>query len=267
MIDDDTGIDWDNLRSIRPPFQPQVSGPDDTSNFDIDELRPPNNKDVLGPTSVGSKESLLNVHLPFVGFTCTLSTAKKQSAPQNNQNNNKSSLSNHNHSNINNNTCHNASSALMNHVIVTHENNVTVIESIESESSSDSKIEGMNHEKRNVLLEKLETDLQVARQEWTEVSLKLGEMRKEKSTLSSRLRSKEEEMEQQLEKNNDLRQQLRNAERIKRQQLEEIIVLQTDLDKERQARIDGKHQEPNISPPSLLSDISLFSYYFMTNIH
>ena len=231
-----TGIDWDNLRSTRPPFQPQVSGPDDTSNFDIDELRPPNNKDALGPSTVGSKESMLNVHLPFVGFTCTLSTAKK--FYQMNQANNQllNNLYNQNVASVNNN--HNAP---YNHVIVNHDNNVTVIETIDSDSGTMSETKNdINSGDNQLQLEKLESDLLLARQEWSEVSLKLGEMRKEKSSLSFKLRSKEEEIEQQLEKNNDLRQQLRTAERIKRQQLEEIIVLQTDLDKERQTRIDGK---------------------------
>lgn len=116
------------------------------------------------------------------------------------------------------------------HVIVKHENNVTVIE-----QRDEKEIDGESC----VVTQKLESDLRIARQEWSEVSLKLGEMRKEKTTLSTRLRSKEEEIEQQLEKNNELRQQLRNAERIKRQQLDEVIVLQGELDKERQLRKEG----------------------------
>lgn len=71
------------------------------------------------------------------------------------------------------------------------------------------------------------------------MSAKLGDMRKEKSTLSTRLRMKEEEIEQQLEKNNELRQQLRSAERIKRQQLDELIQIQVELDKEKQLRKEG----------------------------
>lgn len=63
-------------------------------------------------------------------------------------------------------------------------------------------------------------------------------MRKEKSILSVRLRSKEEEIEQQLEKNQELRQSLRGAERVKRQQLDEIITLQADLDREKGSRLD-----------------------------
>lgn len=88
------------------------------------------------------------------------------------------------------------------------------------------------------LLDKLESDLKTARSEWSEVTGKLSEMRKEKSILSVRLRSKEEEIEQQLEKNQELRQTLRGAERVKRQQLDQIIGLQADLDREKQVRLD-----------------------------
>lgn len=217
-----TGIQWDNMRYMTPPYQPQVSGPDDTSNFDIDELRPPNNNpNSVGPTGLGSKESLLNVHLPFVGFTCTFSArqAKKKEGATH-----------------------------VNHVIVNHENNVTVIEQrdeipVKTIEQIHVKVE---EGESSIVVQKFESDLRLARQEWSEVSTKLGEMRKEKATLSTRLRSKEEEIEQQLEKNNDLRQQLRNAERIRRQQLDEIIVLQTELDKERQMRKEGKFVQEGV---------------------
>lgn len=227
-------IEWDNLRNVTPPYQPQVSGPDDTSNFDTDELRPPNNNagNALGPSGVGSKESLLNIHLPFVGFTSTLT--------QDRFNNN-----------VSNNTLINgvseilcdASGNVYNHVIVNHDNNVTVIETIDDEKVKSSTGAGGGNDancNQNETLSKLEGDLRTARQEWSEVTAKLGEMRKEKSSLSTRLRCKEEEIEQQLEKNNDLRQQLRNAERFKRQLLDQIMDLQNELAKERQLKVDGE---------------------------
>jgi response regulator of citrate/malate metabolism len=64
-------------------------------------------------------------------------------------------------------------------------------------------------------------------------------MKKEKNSLSTRLRSKEEELEQQLEKNTQLRQQLRNSEKVKRQQLDDVVLLQTELEKERQLKKEG----------------------------
>lgn len=229
-------IDWDNLRNVTPPYQPKVSGPDDTSNFDTDELRPPNNNagNSLGPSNAGSKDSL--IHLPFVGFTSTLS-----SDHFNNNIVTNASLIN----GANELTC-DASGNVYNHVIVNHKNNVTVIERIDDEklntspTSSSSTPADLNQTNQHETLNKLECDLRTARQEWSEVTAKLGEMRKEKSSLSSRLRCKEEEIEQQLEKNNDLRQQLRNAERFKRQLLDQIVDLQTELAKERNIRNDGE---------------------------
>jgi chromosome segregation ATPase len=168
---------------------------------------------VIGPHGTGSKESLLNIHLPFVGFTSTLSQNRfsKRNSP-------KESLV----QNVNN----------YNHVIVNHENNITVIETIDEPVANE--VDGPTPGEG--AMQKLEVDLQVARSEWSELSAIVGEIRKEKNALSIKLRSKEEEIEQQLEKNNELRQQLRNAERTKRQQLEEIIALQTEIDRERQMR-------------------------------
>lgn len=229
-------IDWENLRNVKPPYQPQVSGPDDTSNFDTDELRPQNNNaaNALGPSGVGSKESLLNIHLPFVGFTSTLTIDHF------NLNNSNTTLVNGAQGKL----CD--SSNVYNHVIVNHENNVTVIETVDDQkgkvdsSQNATSPDTSSSSNQNEILSKLESDLRTARQEWSEVTTKLGEMKKEKSFLSSRLRSKEEEIEQQLEKNNDLRQQLRNAERIKRQLLDQIMDLQNELEKERQLKVDCK---------------------------
>lgn len=248
------------MRNAKPPYQPQVSGPDDTSNFDIDELRPPNNNASSSFQGASSKESLLNVHLPFVGFTSTISDKRFRVNKVNGSNQTSNTVGSSlirdhhgsNHVQLQNN---------YNHVIVNHENNITVIETINESapiSSTDSSSTLLQDETGVVLdsysvpshcvspqvdpeaIRKLEGELRLARQEWSEVSAKLGEIRKEKSYLSAQLRSKEEEIEQQLEKNNDLRQQLRNAERVKRQQLEEVLELRGELEKERQLRKDGK---------------------------
>lgn len=123
-----------------------------------------------------------------------------------------------------------------NHVIVNHDNNITVIETIDEPAKEFDARDGVPAGPGDEAMQKLEVDLQVARQEWSELSAIVGEIRKEKNALSLKLRSKEEEIEQQLEKNNELRQQLRNAERTKRQQLEDIIALQSEVDREKQIR-------------------------------
>ncbi|CAK9250462.1 unnamed protein product, partial [Sphagnum jensenii] len=217
-----TGINWEQLQSMRPPYQPTVSGPEDTSNFDIEELRPPNNNaNNAGPGlgMVSTKDSLLNIHLPFVGFTATFT------APEQRNNLKKEQILNRENSFDKNceNSLHNTTPPLP-------ETAAPDLISVQNET-----IDGSYESERRLTLE---NELRAARQEWSEVSGLLSDMKKEKNTLSSRLRSKEEELEQQLEKNTQLRQQLRNSEKVKRQQLDDIVVLQTELEKERQLRIE-----------------------------
>lgn len=65
------GIDWNTIRDSSPPYKPEVSSPEDTSNFDVDvceddftpcfqETQPPR---VLA--------AFTGNHLPFVGFSYT----------------------------------------------------------------------------------------------------------------------------------------------------------------------------------------------------
>uniref|UniRef100_A0A3Q2Z650 non-specific serine/threonine protein kinase n=1 Tax=Hippocampus comes TaxID=109280 RepID=A0A3Q2Z650_HIPCM len=60
-------IDWDNIRSVKAPYIPDVSSPTDTSNFNVDDdvLKNP----VRGPPM--SHSGFTGQHLPFVGFTYT----------------------------------------------------------------------------------------------------------------------------------------------------------------------------------------------------
>ena len=70
-----------------------MSGPEDTSNFDIEELRPPNNNANnagAGLAMNSTKDSLLNIHLPFVGFTATFTTPEEKLKLKNKQILNKS---------------------------------------------------------------------------------------------------------------------------------------------------------------------------------
>lgn len=75
----------------------------------------------------------------------------------------------------------------------------------------------------------LESRLKAATQEWSEMSVLLTEIKKEKNTLSDKLRVKEEELDEQIEKNSQLRVQIRSCEKTKRGHLEEIANLQTEV--------------------------------------
>lgn len=216
---------------MRPPYQPSVSGPEDTSNFDIEELRPPNNN-ANNASGIGStsKDSLLNIHLPFVGFTATFTV------PDQRLNQEKDQISNnHLHDQVNVDT------------ISELNDNLTTIK-LQNESS--------NKEER---MQVLECELRTARQEWSEVTAVLGELRKEKINLSTRLRGKEEELEEQLEKISQLRQQMRNVERVKRQQLDDNIVLQSELEKERQLRKDVQSENKELEEKVSVLEKQLFT--------
>ncbi|CAG2109207.1 unnamed protein product [Medioppia subpectinata] len=218
-----TGINWDSLQSMRPPYQPTVSGPEDTSNFDIEELRPPNNN----PNTAGAglalnstKDSLLNIHLPFVGFTATFTTPEERLKQKNKQTLNKSNCE------------QNGDNSVLDSLPPLPETAAPDLISVQNDST-----DGTHDLDRRLVLE---TELKDARQEWSEVSALLADMKKEKNSLSLRLRAKEEELEQQLDKNTQLRQQLRNAEKVKRQQIDDIVALQTQLDKEQELRLEAQ---------------------------
>src|SRR5699024_10776168 len=86
----------------------------------------------------------------------------------------------------------------------------------------------------------LEGRLKAATQEWSEMSNLLTEMKKEKNTLSDKLRVKEEELDEQIEKNSQLRTQIRSYEKTKRGHLEEIANLQTELNTLKIVRKQGR---------------------------
>ena len=209
------GLDWEGLRHAEAPYQPVVSGPDDTSNFDIDESRPSNlNDSKNNPIGLRSgKDSILNVHLPFIGFSATFSTIDPSDKMTERID------------------CVDGIPNSLSHAIVTAADNKTVI----LPSSARSSNVQLSHEEdfNPVDVRQLESDLSLAREQWTELSLLVSDIRKEKTALSSQLRSKESEIEKQLEKLTELRKSLANNERLKRQQADEINRLTLDLERER----------------------------------
>uniref|UniRef100_A0A4X2K3W4 Serine/threonine-protein kinase MRCK gamma n=1 Tax=Vombatus ursinus TaxID=29139 RepID=A0A4X2K3W4_VOMUR len=61
------GVDWEQLPSSTAPYIPELQGPMDTSNFDVDDDTL-NHPGTLPPASHGT---FSGHHLPFVGFTFT----------------------------------------------------------------------------------------------------------------------------------------------------------------------------------------------------
>lgn len=216
------GLDWDNLRHTETPYKPVVNGPDDTSNFDIDDSRPslPNDPKNNHLAMRNLKDSILNIHLPFVGFTATFSSASRSKNMEESQ-------------------CQ---------IQQTSDINVAPgIDMIDSSNYDNKKnetqivkknhnnaLENSNDDLRKTTdVQQLESDLNVAREQWSELLELVADIRKEKLALSAQLRSKETELEEQLEKMSDLRTSIVNFDKLKRQHLDEINRLNIELDRER----------------------------------
>lgn len=193
-----TGIVWEQIRYQEPPYQPKFSGPDDTSNFDISDLKPINN-----PITAISSNKDANIELAFVGFTATFTTYNTTDEDK------------------------------------SIEQSKSIEPKVSPDTQYDNQVDDTDDIKDNREVSLLEERLKAAQQEWSEMSHLLSEMKKEKNTLSNKLRIKEEELDEQIEKNSNLRTQLRNYEKIKRQQLEELGNLQSELDAQKIVRKQG----------------------------
>ncbi|XP_061057968.1 serine/threonine-protein kinase MRCK gamma isoform X4 [Eubalaena glacialis] len=72
------GVDWERLATSTAPYIPELRGPMDTSNFDVDDDTL-NHPGTLPPPSHGT---FLGHHLPFVGFTYTSGSLGPESSEQ-----------------------------------------------------------------------------------------------------------------------------------------------------------------------------------------
>ncbi|XP_070420325.1 serine/threonine-protein kinase MRCK gamma isoform X16 [Equus przewalskii] len=72
------GVDWERLATSTAPYIPELRGPMDTSNFDVDDDTL-NRPGTLPPPSHGT---FSGHHLPFVGFTYTSSSPSPESSSE-----------------------------------------------------------------------------------------------------------------------------------------------------------------------------------------
>ncbi|XP_070313712.1 serine/threonine-protein kinase MRCK gamma isoform X2 [Odocoileus virginianus] len=72
------GVDWERLATCTAPYIPELRGPMDTSNFDVDDDTL-NHPGTLPPPSHGT---FLGHHLPFVGFTYTSGSPGPESSSE-----------------------------------------------------------------------------------------------------------------------------------------------------------------------------------------
>ncbi|XP_069327737.1 serine/threonine-protein kinase MRCK gamma [Eulemur rufifrons] len=72
------GVDWERLAASTAPYVPELQGPMDTSNFDVDDDTL-NHPGTLPPPSHGA---FSGHHLPFVGFTYTSSSPSPEGSSE-----------------------------------------------------------------------------------------------------------------------------------------------------------------------------------------
>lgn len=70
------GISWENIFELTPPYVPELDGPTDVSNFDIDDLMEAKTQEFSPPPA---QHAFTGHQLPFVGFTFTKNSALSDS--------------------------------------------------------------------------------------------------------------------------------------------------------------------------------------------
>ncbi|XP_057303802.1 serine/threonine-protein kinase MRCK alpha-like [Hydractinia symbiolongicarpus] len=61
-------LDWENIFDCTPPYVPELDGPTDVSNFDVDDLMEAKSQEFAPPPT---HQAFTGHHLPFIGFTFT----------------------------------------------------------------------------------------------------------------------------------------------------------------------------------------------------
>ncbi|XP_063715318.1 serine/threonine-protein kinase Genghis Khan-like isoform X3 [Symsagittifera roscoffensis] len=244
-------VDFDTIHTAAPPYHPDIKGPEDTSNFDIDETdikRLQNSLSSRTLPSVFSGESL-----PFIGFTFT-STFKL------------------NDKNLRLGT--ETTSGSQEDLVDTHMTNGFSGANLQHLKADKEKLEkkcseltaaldkARNHERINTLLRqekvKLKDDLEnlynqmgqqskelrealqakkLASQDHSDMTLKLSDAQKEKQKLMRVLRDKDEELEELNAKVDQMSTQLRTANADRRKLENELDDSKLELNREKRLRM------------------------------
>lgn len=255
------GIDWESLRDGDAPYIPEVSSPTDTSNFDVEDADVKLFSDAVAPTS---NPAFSAHHLPFIGFTFTqhsnlsdLGTGAQQISAVSKCNGERVNpeITRKLQDEINTLTKRNGE---LESQLQSLSNNSNSLEqrkhSLESSRMQEleSAIVQLKKENEDAIKEKhkllenfraLENDLKTSNQqhkqrmvEFMELSDEAKELRTQKVMLVRQVRDKEEDLEKSAQKIETLRNDLRLAEKNRREMESKLQEISADISRERQAR-------------------------------
>ena len=236
-----TGIDWEQVRYQEPPYRPAFTGPEDTSNFDTSDIKPINNNPIA---AIAGKQDA-NLELSFVGFTATFTSEAATDEDKSLQSAILQSLKLDDNAEDSSVSSATAAAAAKAPAEPSPSSAKALAESSPPSSPAPSSPvpspapSPLMDADTKAQISLLESRLKAATQEWSEMSVLLTEIKKEKNTLSDKLRVKEEELDEQIEKNSQLRVQIRSCEKTKRGHLEEIANLQTEVNTMKIGRKQG----------------------------
>lgn len=270
------GIDWENIRQSHPPYQPEVSSPTDTSNFDVDDtdIRL---SDAVPPTA---NPAFSGLHLPFVGFTFTqtscLSDVGRISRSVDNQTDIKSGGGGGGGGADEKRLSPDSTRRLQDEINILTKRNFELESQLKTLERNDlqintfsgsdavdgqweAKLKDMEKAMRTIKNEREEifkekTDIlerlkvqdkelndalgqrKLAMTEYAEVTDKLSELRSQKQKMSRQVRDKEEELETAMQKIDALRNEIRKFEKGRREYDTRIEDVIAEATKERKLR-------------------------------
>ncbi|XP_070140917.1 serine/threonine-protein kinase Genghis Khan isoform X1 [Drosophila kikkawai] len=212
------GIDWKNIRLGPAPYVPEVSSPTDTSNFDVDD----NDVRLTDSMPPSANPAFSGFHLPFIGFTFSLSGSTSSSLDSTKKNQQSSGFGDDTLDTISSPQQTAADASVVD--LAVQEKQVKAL----NEQLAAFKQEKIELTKQHgEIFERLKTqeaELQdaisqrnIAMMEYSEVTEKLSELRNQKQKLSRQVRDKEEELDGAMQKNDSLRNELRKSDKTRRE--------------------------------------------------
>uniref|UniRef100_H2Z2Y0 non-specific serine/threonine protein kinase n=1 Tax=Ciona savignyi TaxID=51511 RepID=H2Z2Y0_CIOSA len=236
------GIDWENLTNMSPPYQPEFSSPTDTSNFDVDDMDlKPASTDTQPPPPRSAHSAFSANHLPFIGFTFTLNSARLSSLVDGSGAKNSSEM---------NKATGDHSSVQTYELTPTNDIKTNVHQKLKALERTNRHLKQDRDETHRELVEVRERGKEQTRQlrdahaqrrlameEFTDINDRYTDVQSQKNKLGRHLREKEEEIDLMSNKLDQMRQDLRKSEKEKKRFEEDAEKYKEDLVKQTNLRI------------------------------